>query len=433
VGRWSLFASEPRFVFEARGTRWTLSDSFAGIRPVDSDRPLAALDFLVDQTGCAVDLDHAGLPFTGGWIGHVSYDLAPQFERLPRRHGLASDDPRQAPDLHFGWYDTFALHEPSTGRTALSASDWLQEGEDAVRARLKRFHDGIVTAAPILDPPGPLVAGAPVSDFTRLEYLDAVERALEYIRAGDIFQVNLTHRFTAEFTGSIERLYLRVVERSPAPFAALIRGDGWAAVSNSPERFLLREESGRLETRPIKGTRARGFHGLDDLYQRVDLADSAKDRAELNMIVDLERNDLGRVARFGSVRVAEHARVESFSNVHHLVSVIEGTVRPGVGLESLLAATFPGGSITGAPKIRAMEIIDELERVPRGVYTGAIGYLSDGGRADFNIAIRTAIVTGGRVSYHVGGGIVADSDPEKEWEETLIKGRRLRGVLLDER
>ncbi|MBY0396444.1 MAG: anthranilate synthase component I family protein, partial [Thermoleophilia bacterium] len=214
----------------------------------------------------------------------------------------------------------------------------------------------------------------------------------------------------------------------PAPFAAYLAWEDRAVVSASPEWFY-QTRGDRIVTRPIKGTRPRGATPDEDARLAAELAASPKDRAELTMIVDLERNDLGRVSRYGTVTVTEALTVESFAQVHHLVATVEGRLRPGVGPVDVVRAVFPGGSITGAPKIRAMEIIDELEPNRRGVYTGAIGYFGRGGISAFNIAIRTMVVEGGTARYQVGGGIVADSDPLAEYHETLHKGRGLREVL----
>jgi para-aminobenzoate synthetase component 1 len=263
----------------------------------------------------------------------------------------------------------------------------------------------------------------------RDQYLSAVVRAKEYIAAGDIFQVNLSQRFEAQGEFDPLELYQRLKKISPAPFAAYLGlGNGEALISASPEWFY-QTRGDRITTRPIKGTRPRGKTPEDDARLATELQASAKDRAELTMIVDLERNDLGRVCRYGSVKVVDPLTIESYAQVHHLVATIEGRLRPDVGPVDVVRAMFPGGSITGAPKIRAMEIIDELEPTRRSVYTGAIGYFSRGGSSAFNIAIRTMLVEGGRASYQVGGGIVADSEPEAEYEETLHKGQAMRDVL----
>jgi para-aminobenzoate synthetase component 1 len=253
-----------------------------------------------------------------------------------------------------------------------------------------------------------------------------VERALEHIRAGDIYQVNLAQRFTVPLAESAETLYHRLRAANPAPFAAFLDAGEFQVVSASPERFLLYDPATRrVETRPIKGTRPRGATPAADARLRAELLASQKDAAELVMIVDLERNDLGRVCEYGTVRVPDLRRVEAYPTVFHTVATVEGQLHEGRTVPGLIRATFPGGSITGAPKIRAMQIIEELEGLRRHVYCGAIGYLGFDGRVDLNIAIRTITVKDGRAYFHAGGGIVADSTPEGEYEETLHKARAL--------
>ena len=266
------------------------------------------------------------------------------------------------------------------------------------------------------------------SPFDRATYVRYVRRVLDYIAAGDVFQVNLSQRFTAHGRPEALDLYLRLKEKSPAPFAAFLRFRDLAVVSASPEWFY-QTRGDLLVTRPIKGTRPRHGNPIEDHWLARELEHSSKDRAELTMIVDLDRNDLGRVCRYGSVRVPEPLAVESFAQVHHLVATVEGRLRRETTPVDVICSLFPGGSITGAPKIRAMEIIDELEPNRRSLYTGAIGYLSRCGSSGFNIAIRTILVEGNRASFQVGGGIVADSDPDSEFDETLAKGRGLLQVL----
>ena len=432
LGRWSLFAWEPEAVFSVRGGEWELhNERWPTITKLPAHlSPLEAFRRLIAQTRYSLDADEIGLPFRGGWIGFVGYDFSPQLERLPRRHR-----PSSLPDMYWMYFPWAHLIDRRQG-THFLVSDGRFD-DDLWPRRL----DEMQAKGPILSSPESVATlpapamNPPRSDWSKDEYSAAVSRTIEYIRAGDIFQANLTHRFSTTLHSTwrgperIRDLWERCTNQSPAPFSALIKTPNWSVLSTSPERFLLLEPDGRVETRPIKGTRPRGKTANEDLAQMTELLASAKDRAELAMIVDLERNDLGRVCRFGSVRVAQHAALESYSNVHHLVSVVEGKLKGGCDVVGLLAATFPGGSITGAPKIRAMEIIDELEAVSRGVYTGAIGYISDHGRADFNIAIRTLVVEGDRAHFHVGGGITADSDPDAEYEETLAKGSKLTQVL----
>jgi para-aminobenzoate synthetase component 1 len=268
------------------------------------------------------------------------------------------------------------------------------------------------------------------SNFTKDKYLTAIRRAKAYIAAGDIYQVNLSQRFSGPLPVPPFDLYTRLRARNPAPFAAFLDFGEMQILSSSPERFLQVEARTRqVRTRPIKGTRPRGNTPEQDADLGRELLLSEKDRAELVMIVDLERNDLGRVCETGSVHVPELMVLERDPTVHHLVSTVAGRLPPERNRMDLLRAMFPGGSITGAPKIRAMEIIAELEPTRRGVYTGSIGWLGFTGDMDLNIAIRTFVVRDGMAHFQVGGGIVADSDPEEEYEETLHKGRALMEAL----
>ena len=420
---WNVLAAEPRLVFEATDADWAILGE--GFERRGTGDVLDALGTLLARFRLADPRDDPGPEpprFRGGLIGYVGYDFAPSLEHLPRK---APRDSRM-PDVRFALYDTFAIVDERAGTATLEAHDLLGEGDSALRRRLDRWRSRL--DAPAKPPSVSRLHGPLASNFSRDEYLIAARRALEYIRAGDIFQVNLSQRFSA--TGALDPLdlALRLKRVSPSPFGALLRWGDCALVGASPEWFTI-TEGDRVVTRPIKGTRPRGSTPAEDARLAEELRASPKDRAELTMIVDLERNDLGRVCRYGSVRVREALAVESFAQVHHLVATVEGRLRAGAGPVDLLRATFPGGSITGAPKIRAMEIIDELEPTRRGAYTGSVGYFSKGGASAFNIAIRTMLVEGDRVSYQVGGGIVADSVPEAEFVETLDKGKGLRAVL----
>jgi len=424
AGRWSVLAARPRLVLQATGTAWSLGDGDR-VHERGAGDPLAALGRLLTRFRLAdpgdAD-DPSGPPFQGGLIGYLGYDLAPTLERLPRRA------PRDSglPDLRFGLYDTFVVADRAAGSVVLEAHDLLGEGCAAVERRAGRWRSAL-TSNPVR-PVRRSRLGPLRGEVDGHAYRAAVRRALEYIAAGDVFQVNLSQRFRA--AGSVEPLdlYLRLKSASPAPYGAFLSFGDAAVVGASPESFY-QTRGARIVTRPIKGTRPRGTSTADDDRLRAELAASPKDRAELTMIVDLERNDLGRVCEYGSVLVTDPLGVETFAQVHHLVATVEGRLRPGSGPIAVVRALFPGGSITGAPKIRAMEVIDELEPCRRGVYTGALGYFSRGGRSGFNIAIRTLVVEGRQVTYQVGGGIVADSDPDSEYQETLDKGRGLAEVL----
>jgi para-aminobenzoate synthetase component 1 len=428
AGRWSIFAAYPRLVFEATARRWTVRDSRGNFRQGDDD-PLGELRRLtrsLDLNPAARAPNDDECPFQGGLIGYFGYDIAPLIERLPRK---APRDSR-LPDLRLALYDTAVIVDSASGKVALQAWDLTGEGREAAERRCKIWRRALRDAitSPRLVRRSRL--GPVVSNFVRADYLRTVGRVLEYIAAGDVFQINLSQRFTCEGTIEPLDLHLRLCAISPAPFSAFLRWRDLAVISASPESFYS-TWSDRIVTRPIKGTRPRSPDPDEDGRLASELAQSVKDRAELTMIVDLERNDLGRVCRYGSVRVLDPMAVESFAQVHHLVATVEGRLREEIDPVDILRAVFPGGSITGAPKIRAMQIIDEVEPTRRGLYTGAIGYLSRGA-SSFNIAIRTLTVEGNRASYQVGGGIVADSDAEAEYEETLHKGRGLHAVLQDQ-
>jgi len=266
------------------------------------------------------------------------------------------------------------------------------------------------------------------SNMNKKEYLEGVKRTKEYIHEGDIYQVNFSQRFNSEAKIDPMDMYYILRKKNAAPFSAYLGFPEFAIGSSSPERFLY-QKGDKIETRPIKGTRPRGKNSEEDAKYAKELAESPKDRAELNMIVDLERNDLGKFCYYGSVDVAEHAVIEKYARVFHTVSTVTGRVKRGIDAADILKAAFPGGSITGAPKIRAMEIIDELEPTNRGIYTGSIGYISIDGTIDLNIVIRTFIIKDDRFYYNVGGGIVADSDPMMEYQETLDKGIALEDTL----
>jgi para-aminobenzoate synthetase component I len=410
AGRWSILAARPRRTIES--SAGLNGDVFEGLATIVRRYGLASSDDTPEPDAP---------PFQGGLIGYFGYDLAPRLERLPRR---AEPDSR-LPAIRFGLYDTFVLVDHQSGSSELWAVDLLDEGPEILQERWDRWRSD-------LDKPAQLRAAsdlsAPQPELSHGDYLRAVRRVLDYIEAGDVYQANLSHRFVARGSVAPLDLYLKLKTISPSPFASFLAWDDLAIVGASPELFY-RTLGDRIVTRPIKGTRPRSPDPIEDARLATELKASVKDRAELTMIVDLERNDLGRVCRFGTVRVTEPWLVESFEQVHHLVATIEGRLRPGVGPIDVVKAVFPGGSITGAPKIRAMEIIDELELNRRSVYTGAVGYFSLGGQAAFNIAIRTMLVEGDRVSYQVGGGIVADSDPELEYLETLHKARGMSQAI----
>jgi len=431
---WTILAFDPQWRVELReGALWRIE----GER--EERLPGSPLDALAVCWPEPVGIETvARLPFASGLAGYLSYDLKDWIERFP--HRAVRDLP--LPDLSLGFYDVVWIWRRGTGEgwivsTGLgqgSGAEWRSRAPARLREQWRAVESRSTSA------PGPVPASriAPhvpngvhprvTSNFTRAGYMRMVERALGHIAAGDIYQVNLAQRFRVEPAPSHSALYRALRAAAPAPFLASVSLPGGGIASSSPERFF-RIQGDRIETWPIKGTRPRGATAAEDERLRSELLASAKDRAENVMIVDLERNDLGRVCEIGSVHVPTLCDVSSHSNVHHLVSHVEGHLREDVHPVEVLRALFPGGSITGAPKIRAVEIIDELEPVRRGVYTGAIGYWDVSGDCDWNIAIRTIVSACGAAYFHAGGGIVADSTPEGEYEETLVKASGMLRAL----
>jgi para-aminobenzoate synthetase component 1 len=439
LGRYSFLGSEPFLVVSSRDSEVSLIRGQE--HEVQHGNPFDTIGRLLE----VYKLDHcpAPVPFLGGAVGYLSYDLCHFIERLP---STAIDDLR-LPESYFAFYDTIVAFDhleekayvvatgfPETeegqrlrrARMKLEETkDWLEAtsaGQEASLPRSKRLGDSEF---------GPHHKSREItlkSNFTPEEYMKAVDRVREYIAAGDVFQVNVSQRFEADLEISPFELYRRLRTVNPAPFASYVNFPGVTIVSASPERFL-KVKSDLVETRPIKGTRPRGKDPVEDERLADELVHSAKDHAENVMIVDLERNDLGRVCGYGTVKVTELAILETFPTVFHLTSTVLGRLRRGKSDIDLLKATFPGGSITGAPKVRAMEIIDELEPTKRSVYTGSIGYLGFNKDMDINIVIRTILIKEGKAYFQVGGGIIYDSDAEAEYVETLDKARALIRAL----
>ena len=430
MGRYSYFGVDPYQTLYGKGDTFVCR-SIEG-RMNAGASPFQHLAHLVSHQRIVRPSDVP--PFFGGAVGYLSYDLARQFEKLP---SLACDD-LAAPDLEFGFFDLVAAIDHELNRLVLMFCPPLERFLGEPREKLFREgRDRLAEFEARLTKPDRIDthwANLGRLTFTPEQehavYSQNVSRCQEYIAAGDIYQANLSHRFhvTCETFSSLENLqtdlsaYSRLRALNPSPFSGVLRFDTVRLISSSPER-LVRLEGRRADTRPIAGTRPRGGSAFDDRRLIEELLTNEKERAEHVMLVDLERNDLGRVCRFGSVHVDELMTVEQYSHVNHLVSHVAGSLTDHATGFDLLEAMFPGGTITGVPKIRCMEIIEELEPVRRGPYTGSMGYLSWSGDLDFNILIRTLVMRNAAGYLQVGAGIVADSDPAREYEETIHKAQ----------
>ncbi len=423
---WSYVCGPARATLytDARGTRLQRHGRDAAIW----DSPFDALQALSVSSPCDIDMQGdapPGLDFVGGWVGVLGYELGHALHKLPPHD--APNDPM--PSMWWMGVDhVLAYHHDTRSwwqATLHGPSGPWPCGLDS--SPIER--DEIVACAAAPAPPSEGWHAGPLShrmDQRRFEC--AVRVILEAIARGDVLQVNLTRREEADFEGDAWSLYESLVQAHPAPFSAFLEAPGFSIASVSPERFL-RLRGDRIEARPIKGTVARGATHDEDRARRDWLASSEKNRAENLMITDLMRNDIGRVARTGSVEVSELFGLEPYASVWQMVSTVQARLQPGRCAADLLRSCWPPGSMTGAPKRKAMQVIDSLEPHPRGFYAGSIGYLDCRGGMDLSVVIRTAIVAGKRVTLQLGGGIVADSDPLDEWRETQAKGERLRAVL----
>lgn len=413
LGRYSFLGASPYKIIRSKG-KTVEAETFYGNYRYQGN----VFDFIGEELNRFSITSNYHIPFLLGGVGYFSYDLLHLLEDVPSK----TIDDVGFPECHIAFYDTSIAfdHYENKGYVVSVTENKVDEVIELLKT--------VGTAHPTSTDHRPPTTGPYISNFTKEDYIKGVQKAKEYIAAGDIYQVNLSQRFSTEIDISPYDLYLRLREASPAPFSAYLDFGKAAVLSSSPERFL-KVDGGHLETRPIKGTRPRGKSTEEDERLKKELEFSDKDRAEHIMIVDLERNDLGRVCKYGTVRVEENMTVESFAQVHHMVSTVTGELKEGVSLMDIIKATFPGGSITGAPKVRAMEIIEELEPSKRGVYTGSIGYIGFNGKMDLNIAIRTIVLKDGKAHFSVGGGIVADSDPEAEYQETLDKASGMMEAL----
>lgn len=446
LGRFSFLCVDPHLVFRAKRDTCEFGppdDLRAGGRPFDELREL------LRRYGGPASAWHAGLPpFLGGAVGYLGYEMLYQLARVPDR----GHDDRVVPDAYLCFYRVLFATDRVTRRSWLVGSDFGETDEEAARraersmakarerlARVRPRSESELRASALRARRDAMVSSRRLSEadlednriratIDRERYLEIVRTAKQHIEAGDVYEVCTAQRFETEFLGTGEELFdvLRTV--SEAPFGAYLRYPGLEIISSSPERFLRLDRDGWAETRPIKGTRPRGKTAEADRASYDDLASSEKDAAENVMIVDLARNDLGRVCEVGSISVPELCVIESYPFTHQLVSTVRGRLRDDVTPIDLVCSAFPGGSMTGAPKIQAMRVIDALEPVKRGVFSGAIGYFDHDGAFDLSIVIRTFVKTN-VLSFHVGGAVLADSDPSEEFQETLDKAHGLVTAL----
>ena len=431
LGRYSFAGAEPFLVIKAQDDRVEITEGSK--ISITSDNFFSLLNSIMNDF--KLTRKPSPIPFQSGAVGYLGYDLKNQTEKLPRK-GLTEPI---VPDCILGFYDTIFAYDHKTGKGYILSSG-LPEKEGIKRRlrskeRIGQFIEKIgakgtenLTPSPLPSPP--MVEGwvkgisgvNSTSNFTKEGYIDAIRRIQDYIAAGDIYQANLSQRLNMGFTGDPLALYEIIRKINPVPFGAFLNYGDFQIMSNSPER-LLKIHNGIAETSPIKGTRPRGRGHKEDRNLIKELKTNAKELSEHIMIVDLERNDLGRFCDLGSIKVKPLQKICTYPTLHHMVSTVKGKVRDGMETADCIKAFFPGGSVTGAPKIRAMEIIDELEPTSRGIYTGAIGYIDFSGNMDLSMTIRTAILKDKKLYLHVGGGIVADSNPEEEYDETLLKAR----------
>jgi len=426
IARYTFLGVRPRLTVRTFGRRFEVVRP-TGTETSESADPLATLG---DLLAAHRAVHHGGLPrFAGGAVGYVGYDVIRHYERLPR----CPPDDRGLPDMVFGFYDTMVIFDHVLKTVQVVSNAILEAGADAAGA-YEEACGRIDAVCERLRRPAPLrvedmVRDEPLrlptaSNFARDDFLRAVEACKEYIRAGDIFQVVLSQRLRVGSGADPMDIYraLRVI--NPSPFMFFLRTREAVLLGSSPE-IMVRVENGRITSRPLAGTRPRGPTPEEDLRLEAELLADPKERAEHVMLVDLARNDVGRVARYRTVCLADVMRVERYSHVMHIVSNVTGDLREGLTALDALRVSVPAGTVSGAPKVRAMEIIDEFEPTKRGPYAGAVGYIDYSGNMDTCIALRTMVLAGGHLDVQAGAGIVADSVPEREHEETLGKARAL--------
>ncbi len=419
-GRYDILVSAPFITVVTTGQTTVICQQ--GVETATDEDPFYLVNQLLQQYPAA----KSPYPFAGGALGYFAYDLGRRIEKLPDIAATAAN----IPEMMLGFYDWAVVVDHREKRSVLVSHGLTAEVRNNWPALCAKFSNpvaAISNSAPFK------VLSAIQSNLSESQYYQAFNNVKNYITAGDCYQVNLAQRFAAKVQGDSWQAYKKLREISPAPFMAYMNlpnndAQNIQILSNSPERFL-QTDGQHVETRPIKGTRPRSADPVQDLAYSNELLTSLKDRAENVMIVDLLRNDIGKNCVVGSVKADQLFQLQSFANVHHLVSIVIGKLNKTASAIDLLKGCFPGGSITGAPKLRAMQIIEELEPHKRGLYCGAIGYIGFDGKMDTNIAIRTAVVCENELSFYAGGGIVADSVGDKEYKETLDKASNLKALL----
>ncbi len=415
TGRYSFLGTDPFYILKTKGSK-----------------PFEKLREFLEKYKFSPS--KAPFPFIGGAVGYLGYDLGFLLEEKLRKK---TKDDLNIPDCFFGFYNTTVIIDNLKKIFHIFAIGFPERSCQLQKALCERNLRKIETLLSQIRPdnkidirresPGMITRLRP--NFTRQEYVSKIKKAKEYIKAGDIYQVNISQRFKGRTNLSSIEVYKRLRSLSPSHFSAYFDAGDFQILSSSPERFLKLEHD-RVITRPMKGTRPRGENKLDDRRFRKQLLNSSKDKAELMMIIDLERNDLGRVCDYNSILVSPLRELEEYKTVYQTTATVKGKLYKNKDRVDLLSACFPGGSITGCPKIRAMEIIEEIEPTRRSIYTGSLGYLSFCGNMDFNILIRTILKKKAQVYFGVGAGIVADSEPEDEYEETMVKARAMMDAVL---
>ncbi|MDR4503430.1 MAG: aminodeoxychorismate synthase component I [Candidatus Scalindua sp.] len=436
VGRYSFIGYDPFFTILSKGRDIVFQDRQGTTKK--RGNPFDELRTLLDKFH--VEDKHDTVPFTCGAVGYFGYDLCHFIEKLP----TTTIDDIGFPEMYFSFYDIMVALDHLENRCYIISVDFSSDSAKSTEKRIEKLTMELNQASSMQEE-SIIIENTKkrkiISNFSKSDYLRAVESIKHYICQGDIYQVNLSQRFQTQINIPPHEIFRKLRKINPAPFSCYLKFDNKCIISSSPERFLsVRNVSNNLDcnkqmverkvqTKPIKGTRPRYDNSELNEKMKSVLLSSKKDDSELTMIVDLERNDLGRVCSYNTVNVTARKELEEHPTVYHLVGTVEGILHPQYDIIDLIKATFPGGSITGVPKVRAMQIIDELEPTRRNVYTGAMGYISFNGNIDFNIAIRTFLVKDDHIFFQVGGGIVADSDPEEEYEETLHKARGLMETL----